>query len=1344
MSKAFYDVFISYGRADSKAFAIELCQELTQRSLKVWLDQQDIPLAVDFQNQIIDGIEKSHNFLFVISPHAVNSKYCRKEIDLALQCNKRIIPLLHVEQISRKVWQQRFPEGSDQEWADACEKGSTSCFPNMHPAIAKINWVYFREKVDDYKTALTGLVDSIRQQEAYVYQHTELLVRALNWARSQKQSQYLLTGEAQQQAETWLKIRFQDCQPPCLPTDLHCEFITESIKNAHNLMTQVFLAYAEENQAIAKRIRITLQRHGFTVWANTTDIPAGANFQSVIDHGIEEADNIVYLVSAAAIHSSFCQHEVEYALLLKKRIIPILIEDIFLENLPFSLQNLQYINLTQQPLAADQGETENQLIKILKQDASYHEEHKILLVKALKWERQHRNSSILLRGYNLRHAEAWLKVAKARNHYPPTLLQETFIIESLRHPPQFSLDVFISYSRADSDFARKLNDALQLQGKTTWFDQESIAAGADFQQEIYQGITCSDNFLFILSPRSLSSPYCCDEVAYAAKQNKRMITVLCQPIHAADLPAELAAIQWIDFCQTDRDFYDCFTQLIRTLDVDRDYVHSHTRWSQKAIEWKQQQKNEDLLLRGTELAIANTWLQEAQSNDHQPHPTPLQKSFIQASEVWRTQEVRAHQRRRACTTTALTVGLVMTSSLAGLAWWQSRRSALNEIAATAKSSQLFFASDNSLDALVQAMRANRRLRRVLAPSLEAQNEVRAALWQSVYGMVEINRLEGHEAWVWDVAFSPKGNFIATTSSDETIKVWQSDGSLVDTLEAHDGDVRQVVFSADEQTMASVGNDGRVNLWTPQGKLLKTLKTDSQYLFGIALSPDGQTIISAGSGQTVQIWRRDGTLRQTLEGHQATVLAVAMSADGQTIVSVDEDGRLNLWTIDGTLQQSIPAHKAEIFGVAFSPDGQTIATASKDQTVKLWSLDGVLLHDYTEHQAQVNNVAFSSDGKLLASVASDHSVRVWQPDGFTLATFVGHQEEVWGIAFSPDDKFVATASGDRTVKLWKLENPLFLTLRQHTDEIWGVALSPDGKTLASASRDQTVKLWSSDGVFLNDLGESEKTHEEAIRAIAFSPDGQYMASASWDKTAKLWSREVTLLATLGHEDHINNVAFSPDSQVVATASSDGTAKLWSQEGEFLQLLEEQSYPIYSIAFSPDNQRIATASYDGKAKIWTRSGDLIAQLTDHEKTIGEIVFSPDGERIATASWDNTVKLWSKEGELITTLEEHTNGVSDVAFSPNGRWLATASWDKTVKLWDREGLLLRTFTNHTGQATSVAFSPNSQTLASAGTDRTVILWNLEQMLQIDPSKYGCSWIRDYLQNNPNVSEANRSICD
>lgn len=709
----FQDALISYGRDDSKAFAAKLHQRLVAEGLEVWFDFEDIPLGVDFQSEINGGIEKAHNFLFIISPSAVNSKYCLKEIKHALKYNKRIIPLLHVEEIDQKTWRQRNPEGADEEWEADKAAGKLVSLDNMHPAIRKINWVYFREGIDDFERSLAGLLKIFERHQDYVHQHTHFLTKALAWEQHQKQSRYLLIGEERQQAEDWLKVHFNNEQPPCTPTELHCELITESIKHADNLMTQVFLAHAEEDAAIAERVRHSLMREGITVWTSKRDIETGEDFQAAINRAIEEADNLVYLLSSASLQSNYCQKEIDYALSLNKRIIPLLAKTIDPAQVPSALRDLQYINLTDNLTEEDYQLDESQLLKILWQDAAYYKRHKILLVKALRWKRQYRNPSILLRDHNLRDAESWLKIAKQRTQHHPTALQEVFIDQSLRRPPASSLDVFITYSEVDSGFARRLNDALQNQGKTTWFAQEEIAAGTNFQQESYRGIERSNNLLFILSPSSVNALTCINELVYAAKLNKRVIAILHRPIDPQDLHPKLtpflcelgssgfsdqqsshlelgasshlmgvSKVQWIDFNQAETDFLTQFNQLVRTLDTDREYVHSHTKWSQRALEWKQKGRDQDLLLRGSELVIAESWLQDAEVHNKKPSVTDLQKAFIREGRALcdRLQQQKQERQKielRARIASWAILAVIVTTSLAGFSFYQWRRAARN-------------------------------------------------------------------------------------------------------------------------------------------------------------------------------------------------------------------------------------------------------------------------------------------------------------------------------------------------------------------------------------------------------------------------------------------------------------------------------------------------------------------------------------------------------------------------------------------------------------------------------------------------------------------------------------------
>jgi len=190
VQEGFNDVFISYGRRHSVAFARKLHNRLKSRNYNVWFDMNDIPVGVDFQEQIDNGIRKAHNFVFVISPHSVKSIYCLKEIMLALKYGKRIIPILHVE--------------------------PTDCWDKVNPAISKLNWIYMRQEekfsvpleewafIDDFDKKFEELITVVEQNKQYVWQHTHFLDSSLNWSNSQFKSRLLLSGEERKKAEEWL------------------------------------------------------------------------------------------------------------------------------------------------------------------------------------------------------------------------------------------------------------------------------------------------------------------------------------------------------------------------------------------------------------------------------------------------------------------------------------------------------------------------------------------------------------------------------------------------------------------------------------------------------------------------------------------------------------------------------------------------------------------------------------------------------------------------------------------------------------------------------------------------------------------------------------------------------------------------------------------------------------------------------------------------------------------------------------------------------------------------------------------------------------------------------------
>ncbi len=87
-------------------------------------------------------------------------------------------------------------------------------------------------------------------------------------------------------------------------------------------------------------------------------------------------------------------------------------------------------------------------------------------------------------------------------------------------------EVFISYAREDQGFARDLHAALQKVNRDTWIDWRSIPDSAKWRAEIFAAIEAADNFLFIISPDSVKSWMCGQEVSHAVANNKRLITIL--------------------------------------------------------------------------------------------------------------------------------------------------------------------------------------------------------------------------------------------------------------------------------------------------------------------------------------------------------------------------------------------------------------------------------------------------------------------------------------------------------------------------------------------------------------------------------------------------------------------------------------------------------------------------------------------------------------------------------------------------------------------------------------------------------------------------------------------------
>jgi WD40 repeat protein len=693
---------------------------------------------------------------------------------------------------------------------------------------------------------------------------------------------------------------------------------------------------------------------------------------------------------------------------------------------------------------------------------------------------------------------------------------------------------------------------------------------------------------------------------------------------------------------------------------------------------------------------------------------------------------------------AISIALVIVSALGVTAATQYKQSLQREVEAVITSSEALFASNQRLDALVEAIWAKEQLKSLtpLAP-LYTQERADRALRQALYSAVEYNRLSGHQASIFSIEFSPDGTWLATASGDSTVKLWSAQGTLLQTLEGHGSVVWSVAISPDGESLLTGSDDNLAKLWNRDGTLLATLSGHRAGILDVDYSPDGQLLATASGDGTLRLWHRDGTLLRIIP-HRAGVgvRSAQFSPTGDSILTASTDGTAQLWSLEGDLLHTFQGHWSAVFDAAFSPDGKTIATASADQTLKLWDREGNLLNTLSGHRGRVWAVTFSPDGLSLASASEDQTIKLWGLDGQLLRTLAGHGATVRSIAFNPQGSVLASAGSEYAVKLWKIANPLLTRFYGHDGGIMRVGFSPDGRSILTGSADQTLRQWSRTG----DLQQILQAHNSMIVDLGLSLNGQIMASTGVDGIINIWTQSGQLLTTLKNGgSKTRGIAVSPDGSLIAAGDTNGNVQIWQRDGQKVISFKAHDIAIWDVAFSPDGRLLATASGDNTAKIWRLDGTLENVLQGHTAAVTGAKFSPDGRWIATHSVDRTVRLWSIDGEPQYTLEGHRAQIWDMNFSSDSQFLATASADKTVKLWTIEGNLLKTLNGHTAGVRSVAFSPDGTQVVSGGDDQVGIIWNLNQILPLNELTSACQWVEDYLETNVDFQgrSPKRSLC-
>ncbi len=551
--------------------------------------------------------------------------------------------------------------------------------------------------------------------------------------------------------------------------------------------------------------------------------------------------------------------------------------------------------------------------------------------------------------------------------------------------------------------------------------------------------------------------------------------------------------------------------------------------------------------------------------------------------------------------------------------------------------------------------------------------------------------------------------IATGSNDDTIRVWNHQGSEVKIFIGHLAPVTQLDFSFidDKLVMASSSEDGTVKIWDfESGEIIKNFTDASHTVMAVKFKKD--KILSGSKDKHFRIYDfATGNLITDLEVGGVTAIA-CHPTDNYCVVGTTTNHMIVIDTNSGEVKRKILAHELPIQGLDFSTDGKLLVSVSLNKQVKVWNTQNAIteLIAFNAHNSPVSSVKFRPHKDSFATCGFDRFTHLFQPGNIKpVKKFKGPKLAVTEICWNKSGSRIAIASADGSLRIFDCENetePLLL-LEPTKEYISHFLFDVSKNNLIAGFGDGSIKFYSMekfpDGI-LEELHVLSEAHKGVVTWLGITPD-QKLLSASEEKYLKLWDLEsfsllVTTDSETSHTLGINDLIIHPTENWCISVSADTKIKKWQlPELTLLASYATHKYAVNSINFSTDLQYIVTTSNDKRVVLHDKDMKELFTYKGHTDSVLSSVFSLENKFLFTGARNGKIIIFDVQKEReINSLTLHTDAILKFKFSDDYKFLAIISADNHCSIFSYK-------------TTENAFELKNIYLASFSGNPTDIVW-------------------------------------